>query len=158
MVIREIRHYTHTETFVKLYLFREIYIIFAKSRGNLRNLSLQTHTNIREALSFSQNLFYFRENSWSFEKFVFTHTQKRSWSFVFFEKFVLFSRKFVVIREIRIYTHNKHSRSLIFFANFFFIFAKICGNSRNSFLHTNRNILEAISFSRNLYYFHENSW
>jgi len=126
VVIREIRFYAHTQKFAKLYLFRDIYFIFAKIRGNSRNSFLRTH--------------------------------KHSRSFVFFAKFILFSRKFVIIREIHLYTHTESFVKLRLFREIFFIFAKNRGYSRNSSFHTHTNIREALSFSRNLFNFRENSW
>jgi len=129
VVIREICFYTHTHTqiFAKYRLFREIssfsqthilfsrkfvviredvfsnkhkhsqnIVFFAKFILFLRNLSLQTQTNIREISSFSQ-------------------------------KFILFSRKFVVICVICLYTlTHKQSRNIVSFAKIYFYF---CENS-----------------------------
>jgi len=122
VVICEI-HSLHTELFVKLRLFREIYFYFAKIRGNSQNSSLHTH--------------------------------KHSRSFIFFAKFILLSRKFVVIREIRHYTHTQTFVKLRLFREIYYFFAKFCGNSRNLSLHTHTNIRKASSFSRNLFFFRE---
>jgi len=94
-----IRLPTQSQTFAKCRLFREIDLFLAKILLNSRNLSKHTHTNIRE-------------NSCQFAKFVLTLTHKHSRNFVFFAKFIYFSRKFF---SIRLHTHN-HSRNFVFFA------------------------------------------